>query len=405
MQLQCLAQNTAFLNGIFSWRIVNSNHSMNSVMTKLQLLLGQMVLGGDSKLSTLDFSNALGLEHDEQQDPNEFARLLFERMDESFQQCDNGGDLANLLQRIFHGLTTYETICMTCGNSSERSEGFMDLNLPIIKRPKETKTSTSTIKEAFAKGKGVDTDVQYCLDQYTCAELLEGDNQYFCSTCKCKQDAKRVMKLTELPPVLNVQLSRYVFDRTQYVKKKLTDKVLLPTTLYVEKSGGSKIKYLLCAVMRHQGTSAYRGHYVAETMNWMTGQWFEFNDETVKLLPEGPLCSYDPPSNTTATPLLSRTVTKRTTTSRETRKRSRQHFLEARMRTICITSMKTSWQRMLQMHYCEGVDSVLVTKATMMAKRAEMMSWAMLQSKEKPSMPFCQSKLYFSCTYLLCIIV
>jgi hypothetical protein len=62
----------------------------------------------------------------------------------------------------------------------------------------------------------------------------------------------------------------------------------------VEKSGGSKKKYLLCAVMRHQGTSAYRGHYVAETMDWLTGQWFEFNDETVKLLPEGPSCSYDP---------------------------------------------------------------------------------------------------------------
>ena len=26
----------------------------------------------------------------------------------------------------------------------------------------------------------------------------------------------------------------------------------------------------------------------------MTGHWFEFNDETVKLLPDGPSCSYDP---------------------------------------------------------------------------------------------------------------
>jgi ubiquitin C-terminal hydrolase len=291
-QLQCLAQNTAFLNGIFSWRMVNTSHNMNSVMTKLQSLLAQMVLGGDCKLTTLDFSNALGLEHDEQQDPNEFARLLFERMDESFQQCDNDGDLANLLQRIFHGVTTYETICMTCGNSSERSEGFMDLNLPIIKRPKEKAT---TIKALFAKN--VDTDVQYCLDQYTCAELLEGDNQYLCSACDCKRDAKRILKLTELPPVLNVQLSRYVFDRAKFVKKKLTDKVLLPTTLHVEKSGGLKKKYLLCAVMRHQGTSAYSGHYVAEAMDWLTGQWFEFNDETVKVLPEGPSCSYDPDAN------------------------------------------------------------------------------------------------------------
>ena len=286
-QLQCLAQNQAFLNGIFSWRMVNSTHNMNSVMSKLQQLLGQMVLGGDCKLSTLDFSNALGLVHDEQQDPNEFARLLFERMDESFQQC--GEDLSNLLEKIFHGVATYETVCMTCNNASERSEGFMDLNLPIAKRPK---VKATTIKEAFAKR--IDTDVQYCLDQYTCVELLEGDNQYFCSACNAKRDAKRRLKFTEMPPVLNVQLSRYVFDRTQYVKKKLTDKVLLPTTLYAERSGGDKKKYLLCAVMRHQGNSAYSGHYVAEAMDWLTGQWFEFNDDTVKSLPQGPSCSFDP---------------------------------------------------------------------------------------------------------------
>jgi ubiquitin C-terminal hydrolase len=296
-QLQCLAQNPAFLNGIFSWRVVNSTHNMNSVMSKMQLLFAQMVLGGECKISTLDFSNALGLEHNEQQDPTEFARLLFERMEESFQQCDKDGDLANLLRRIFQGATTYETICMTCQHSSERSECFMDLNLPIVKREKANDKLQNDIKDFF--GKSAETDVQYCLDQYICAEILDGDNQYFCSACDCKRDAQRVLKLTELPPVLNVQLSRYVFDITQYVKKKLSDKVLLPTTLAVPKSDGSMKKYTLCAVMRHQGTSAYAGHYVAEAMDWLTGQWFEFNDETVKLLSDGPSCSYDPDENET----------------------------------------------------------------------------------------------------------
>ena len=46
--------------------------------------------------------------------------------------------------------------------------------------------------------------------------------------------------------------------------------------------------------MRHHGTSAYSGHYVAEAMDWTTGQWHEFNDETVKLLPKGPSFSYNP---------------------------------------------------------------------------------------------------------------
>jgi ubiquitin C-terminal hydrolase len=294
-QLQCLAQNTAFLQGIFSWRQATSSDdhgSMNSVMSKLQYLLAQMVVGGDNKLSTLDFSNALGLEHDEQQDPNEFARLLFQRMDESFNNCGDS-NLSNLLQRLFHGVTTYETTCMTCQATSARQEGFMDLNLPIVQ---ETTTTTKTatknvgqisILEALKGTK--DTNVQYCLDQYTCAEMLDGDNQYHCSSCNAKRDVQRVLKFTELPPVLNIQLSRYVFDREKCVKKKLTDKVLLPTVL-----NASKKRYLLCAVMRHQGTSAYRGHYVAEAMDWLTGQWFEFNDATVKLLPDGPSRSYDP---------------------------------------------------------------------------------------------------------------
>eukprot|EP00536_Pseudo-nitzschia_multiseries_P012529 jgi/Psemu1/208944/e_gw1.484.17.1 len=88
-QLQCLAQNPVFLDGIFSWRQVHPTHTMNGVMTKLQKLLAQMLVGGESTYTSLDFSNALGIQHDEQQDPNEFARLLFDRMEESFQQCSD----------------------------------------------------------------------------------------------------------------------------------------------------------------------------------------------------------------------------------------------------------------------------------------------------------------------------
>lgn len=29
-------------------------------------------------------------------------------------------------------------------------------------------------------------------------------------------------------------------------------------------------------------------------MDWMTGQWFEFNDEKVSFLGKGPSCSFDP---------------------------------------------------------------------------------------------------------------
>ena len=324
-QLQCLAQNPVFINGIFSWRAVNSSHNMNGVMTKLQTLLAQLLVGADRKYTSLDFSNALGLQHNEQQDPNEFARLLFDRMEESFQQCSNDveeNDLSGLLQRIFHGTTTYETTCMECGKSSVRSEGFMDLNLPIVRRQRDTEDKYKSKgcnkmgddvselpkrkrRKKVSKKYG-DTDVQYCLDQYTKAEILEGDNKYYCDFCKCKQNAKRVMKLTKLPPVLNVQLSRYVFDREKLIKKKLMDKVGLPTVLYINQSEEScssdskseftKKKFILVAVMRHKGTSCYSGHYVAEALDWSTGIWYEFNDETVKVLAE-PSSSHVQPSS------------------------------------------------------------------------------------------------------------
>jgi ubiquitin carboxyl-terminal hydrolase 48 len=328
-QLQCLAQNLAFLEGIFSWRPSdNQNLQMNSVMTKLQVLLANMVHGAARTVSTTEFSDALGLEHDEQQDPNEFARLLFERMHESFQKSSSQGNgpckgLDNLLPSIFQGVAAYKTTCLTCRTVSKRNENFMDLNLPLSRPSTETKKGKLSGMKEFL-GKKSDLNLQECLNSYTCVELLNEENQYWCSHCDGKSDAQRMLTFQQLPPVLNVQLSRYVFDRQKCVKKKLTDPVSLPRVLSVpsdtkqqpsdtkqqpsdtkqqQNSEGQVVeerintvvaKYILCAVMRHQGTSAYRGHYLAEAMDWHTGQWFEFNDDNVKLLPTGPSHSYFP---------------------------------------------------------------------------------------------------------------
>ena len=43
-------------------------------------------------------------------------------------------------------------------------------------------------------------------------EKLEGENQYMCSVCNSKQNAVRSIQLQTLPPVLNLQLLRFVFD-------------------------------------------------------------------------------------------------------------------------------------------------------------------------------------------------
>ena len=51
-----------------------------------------------------------------------------------------------------------------------------------------------------------------CLNDYLSKEVLDGSNQYFCENCGEKRDATRCVKLKKLPPVLNLSLSRYIFD-------------------------------------------------------------------------------------------------------------------------------------------------------------------------------------------------
>lgn len=302
-QLQCLAQNRVFVQGIMSWRASKGagvDDRMSSVLSLFQDLLVRMNAGPRSTLNTIEFSNTLGLDHYEQQDPNEFSRLLFEKMHESFQKekTSQGGNLAELLPHLFQGVMMYETTCLTCKAKSSRTEEFMDLNLPIVHPKLPKKPGQQSILDTFAAQ--LDTDVQTCLGMYCHPETLDGDNQYLCSQCGGKRDAKRELTFQTLPPVLNIQLSRYVFDREKLMKKKLSDKVLLPLDLRVKalskqlNLGSVEHRYVLCAVMRHKGISAHSGHYVAEAMDWLTGQWFEFNDEKVVLLDDGPSCSYDP---------------------------------------------------------------------------------------------------------------
>jgi len=315
---------------------------MDSVLECFQRLMANLRLGPSSTVQARDFSNALKLDHYEQQDPNEFSRLLLDLMHESFQRTATGGcsgqrSLARLLPDIFQGKMVFETTCLTCQRVSRRVESFMDINLPIVrptdqlqdddtssrdttKRPVNTLLSwISGLSQSKSKPSSAadnHTDVQYCLNEYFRDELLDGDNKYYCESCTAKREARRQPVLRELPKVLNVQLSRYVYDRDKNMKKKLSDKVLLPLnlTLYASPPGDDDNdltraecrgpsssaspeprphRYLLCAVMRHHGQSAYSGHYVAEAMDWLTGTWFEFNDEKVAVLTQ-PSCSYDP---------------------------------------------------------------------------------------------------------------
>ena len=282
-QLQCLVANLAFMQGVLRWTNEDGEHAqMNLVISSLQSLLAHMVYGAQAVVSTVEFSSALGLENDEMQDPNEFARLLFDRMHESFQR--SSPFLKHLLPSLFQGVFEYKTKCTKCQNVSTRQENFMDLNLPMM-----GDDAPSSLK---------DFTLEQLLESYLKIEILDGENKYHCCRCDERTSAERRVIFSKLPPVLNIQLARYVFDLKTFRKKKLMDRILLPRTLDIRKGDGESHTYILCAVQNHKGSSAYSGHYVAEVMDWMTGVWFEFDDEKVSKQDKGPISSYHPSQET-----------------------------------------------------------------------------------------------------------
>ena len=214
-QLQCLSQNLGFIRGLFSWipSGLDAENRMSKIISSMQSILVQMRYGPDSVIYTNDFAAALNLENGEMQDPNEvsitfrivssschrriltcnvllpffkFARLLFDRMAESFRrsattvQGSEQSCLRDLLPSVFGGRINYITQCLECGLESTRSEDFMELLIPIADGTHEgpaMKTGNKTKKAtAFS-----DVDVQQCVNSYLYPESLDGENQYECS--------------------------------------------------------------------------------------------------------------------------------------------------------------------------------------------------------------------------------
>ena len=74
--------------------------------------------------------------------------------------------------------------------ASEREEEFLDCGLSCKDLP------------------GVKESLQSFVD----GEMLTGSNQFFCETCNCKMDARRVACFRKLPPILTFNLLRFDYD-------------------------------------------------------------------------------------------------------------------------------------------------------------------------------------------------
>jgi ubiquitin C-terminal hydrolase len=103
-----------------------------------------------------------------------------------------------LVPSLFRGRASYVTTCGACGAPSAASAHRVDWY------------------ELELNVKGVaPCGLSASLADYLQEEQLTGDNRYVCDAAACagqRRDATRAVRLREAPPVLNLQLKRFVFD-------------------------------------------------------------------------------------------------------------------------------------------------------------------------------------------------
>lgn len=143
--------------------------------SQLQWLFACLQESALSAYTPSEMVTSMGLSTAYQQDVGEFYKLLLSALERELTEAPCSS-VRNLVQDLHQGKFRHVTTCCGCNQESEMSATelpFYELQL----QPKDGGCLESSLKEYLAE------------------EHLDGDNKYFCSRCKSKQNAVRKNEL------------------------------------------------------------------------------------------------------------------------------------------------------------------------------------------------------------------
>lgn len=226
-------------------------------------------------ISTLKEKNFLFRQNNMHHDAHEFFNYLINEIIECLDK--EVGPENNWCNKLFQGLITNETKCLSCETVTSKEETFLDLSVDVP--PGESSYSLT-----------------YSLNNFSRLETLTHQNKFYCNTCSSLQEATKTIKLKALPEILVINFKRFKYDENVDRMVKLFDSISYPSTLRLFNTTTSKRdendKYLddfslydLYALVVHIGGGPMHGHYVS-LCKIKAKLWLLFDDETVELVDE-----------------------------------------------------------------------------------------------------------------------
>eukprot|EP00271_Cylindrocystis_brebissonii_P003409 TRINITY_DN14360_c0_g1_i1.p1 TRINITY_DN14360_c0_g1~~TRINITY_DN14360_c0_g1_i1.p1 ORF type:complete len:1345 (+),score=319.84 TRINITY_DN14360_c0_g1_i1:42-4037(+) len=219
-----------------------------------------------------------------QEDAHEYMRHLLEAvhlacLPPAVAKNPSAAAKANsFVQRCFGGMLRSQVKCTVCSFCSNTYDPFLDLSADIHKA----------------------ASVQKALQNFTAAEVLDGQNQYRCSHCKKKVRALKRLTIHVAPPVLTLQLKRFsavsgakidrlvrfdpLLDLAPFVSKEQPQ----PQQQQIEKElpvGAGPFLYSLYGVLVHAGFSTHSGHYYC-FVRTAANLWHAMDDSRVQQVSE-----------------------------------------------------------------------------------------------------------------------
>ncbi|XP_046385362.1 ubiquitin carboxyl-terminal hydrolase 20 isoform X2 [Ischnura elegans] len=214
----------------------------------------------------------------------------------------------SIISDVFDGKVLSSVQCLTCDRISTRVETFQDLSLPIPSRDHihmlhqgslTPQKGVSACADVYGANQGwllwvldwirrwflgPTVSLHDCLAAFFSADELKGDNMYSCEKCNKLRNGVKYSKVLELPEILCIHLKRFRHELmfsskiSSYVSFPLEGLDMRP---YLHKDCTSEVTtYDLSSVICHHGTAG-GGHYTCYSLNCISDQWFEFDDQYV----------------------------------------------------------------------------------------------------------------------------